>query len=360
MNVNQPQIQPVFKKKNRRRKLMRATMEEVFEVQITVEQLNKKNSLTKRKTKLFPSTDRYEPNMLYVSPKSNLKRDFQKRQQSNEDRGGSMVIQENPLLQSLSSIANSSSSFFTHFEQRKKPETQVTDANGNGPQVTYVNMHSMSEMNYQFIKYLEQNIYDTKTIELFKHLKTVSMVKKDNLFQAFRVSNKTGAERLIYQGQTKTKLKLIKKYCCSRPVEIEVVEKKIFFIHSKIDVLECNIRLEYQKEKRSMIKKLLFSRKSRTYRISLDNLNSNSKIGYIEVKGRQFTILSNHKRPLYELEVNIAGNITIRFSKSQTNADQILQKRSEDEINITFPNYLSWQEKVLIFSCITQILMRLY
>ena len=149
---------------------------------------------------------------------------------------------------------------------------------------------------------MEQNIYDTKTLELFKHLKSVTMIRNENLFQAYRVSLKTGAKRLIYQGQTKTKSKYIRKYCCSKPIEVQVMEKNIFFIHPKIEVLDCNIRLEYQKEKRSMIKRLLFSRKSKTYRVSLDSANSNIKIGYILVKKESFTILSNHKRPLYELE----------------------------------------------------------
>jgi len=73
-----------------------------------------------------------------------------------------------------------------------------------------------------------------------------------------------------------------------------------------------------------MIKKLLFSRKSKTYRVSLDSANSNIKIGYILVKNNAFTILSNHKRPLYEIEESITGSLSFRFSKSQTDADSIL------------------------------------
>eukprot|EP00347_Sterkiella_histriomuscorum_P000971 403373828 len=357
----QIQIQPVFQNnfKKKRKRIAKATMEEVFEEQSqetsrdnqeeSNSQIKKSDKNVHTKIRINNLSSKTSPNFeneidreVYDLPTQNalsqpqifVNAQFRRGLSNTKNRfypqtdrlvsnfnTNEKIMQlefETPRSETINA---SSASFITQLERRRN-ETQAAEAL-NGPQITYINSRSMRDMNYQFMKYVEQNVYDNKTVEVFKHLRTIELLRKSiNHLQVSRVSAKSGNKRVIYSGETKIRRKVIHKFCC-----------------------KCNIRIEYCKEKRGFFKKLLSFSKIRTYRISLDNSATNAKVGYVVVKSQQyFQILSVHKRHL----------------KSRTNVDQLITIRSDNELSINFPNYFSWQEKILVFCCVSQILMKIY
>ncbi len=154
------------------------------------------------------------------------------------------------------------------------------------------------------MKYIESNLYDQQTINVFR-LSTKWVLKRDSMsFLAFYVQKPLQQPKLIYQGFYK--LSDNSKNLCCLIKNKNIISKDIFFVKPRIKNLNCEIRIEKLKAKdlKNQQDKVLFKGQS-VQRISLDSKSFNQTVGYIENrKLGKFYIMSNKKKHLYKIHVD--------------------------------------------------------
>ncbi|CDW76454.1 UNKNOWN [Stylonychia lemnae] len=234
------------------------------------------------------------------------------------------------------------------------------------PEIQLNNMHSLHQLNQQYLNDLKNKHFDPPTLNLFDNLLAAHLVKErghTNKVKIFKINNLTNTsttitERLIYQASQGTK-DIIKGLIFKK--SSTKLSKKVITLNAEQPACQSMIRIvRVEKAKRQDCSFSCSNRYKKLFKISLEQLNKNQTIGFLMNDGPKFKILSIHKKLLYEILVHSDEKVSLRLANQNINIDDIILMNNNKDYTLKYPAYIPWQEKILLLSVVTMVTLGVY